>query len=174
MGACFTCVLPPGYVLWRQCSSENTECMLPRVCQCVPKQGADAAGACAHKKWKKKIVFVILMQRTRKLSSLSLCLCLPPSHSTAPDNTVQAEEGEQAVLDCLQPWHYLLIERPEYHFSWAPGVPGTKTVFLTWLDLKLWHKRNQEHCAENLNTTIRTTYTLGCFLAVINFFCYCF
>lgn len=54
VGACFPCVLPPGYVLWRQCSSENTERMLPRACQCVPKQGADAAGAWAHKKMKKK------------------------------------------------------------------------------------------------------------------------
>ncbi|CAG07802.1 unnamed protein product [Tetraodon nigroviridis] len=48
--------------------------------------------------------------------------------AAAAYNTVQAEEGGQAVLDCLQPWHHLLMGRPEYHFSWAPGVPGTKTV----------------------------------------------
>ncbi|MED6232549.1 hypothetical protein ATANTOWER_032176 [Ataeniobius toweri] len=39
---------------------------------------------------------------------------------------VQAEEGGQAVLDCFLPWHRLLIGKPEYYYSWAPGEPGNK------------------------------------------------
>lgn len=135
--------------------------MLPRACQCVPKQGTDAAGACTGRTEK---ISVILMSCTKKLSSLSF----PPSHSTGLDITVQAEEEGQAVLDCLQPWHRLLMERPMYHFSWAPGIPGTKMVFLTLVDLKLCNKPQQEHCAEHFNGTIRTTDLLRCFLAVLN------
>ncbi|XP_028270988.1 izumo sperm-egg fusion protein 1 isoform X2 [Parambassis ranga] len=41
---------------------------------------------------------------------------------------VHAEEGGQAVLNCFLPWHRLLLGRPEYHYSWAPGVPGTEKV----------------------------------------------
>ncbi|XP_070821264.1 izumo sperm-egg fusion protein 1 [Chaetodon trifascialis] len=41
---------------------------------------------------------------------------------------VQAEEGGQAVLNCFLPWHRLLLGRPEYYYSWAPGVPGTKKL----------------------------------------------
>lgn len=53
-----------------------------------------------------------------------------------PDYPVQAEEGGQAVLNCFLPWHRLLMGRPEYHYSWAPGVPGAKEVSLTSLLLK--------------------------------------
>ncbi|XP_029366338.1 izumo sperm-egg fusion protein 1 isoform X2 [Echeneis naucrates] len=42
--------------------------------------------------------------------------------------TVQAEEGGQAMLNCFLPWHRILLGKPEYHYSWAPGVPGTKTL----------------------------------------------
>ncbi|XP_071339358.1 izumo sperm-egg fusion protein 1 isoform X3 [Trachinotus anak] len=41
---------------------------------------------------------------------------------------VQAEEGGQAVLNCFLPWHRLLLGKPEYHYSWAPGVPGAKKL----------------------------------------------
>ncbi|XP_063753522.1 izumo sperm-egg fusion protein 1 isoform X2 [Eleginops maclovinus] len=41
---------------------------------------------------------------------------------------VQAEEGGQAVLNCFLPWHRLLLEKTEYRYSWAPGVPGTKKL----------------------------------------------
>nr|XP_046243845.1 izumo sperm-egg fusion protein 1 isoform X6 [Scatophagus argus] len=44
---------------------------------------------------------------------------------------VQAEEGGQAVLNCFVPWHRLLLGRPEYHYSWAAGVPGSEKVTLT-------------------------------------------
>ncbi|XP_037831366.1 izumo sperm-egg fusion protein 1 [Kryptolebias marmoratus] len=41
---------------------------------------------------------------------------------------VEAEEGGQAVLNCFLPWHRLLLAKPEYYFSWAPGEPGTKKL----------------------------------------------
>nr|XP_046243847.1 izumo sperm-egg fusion protein 1 isoform X8 [Scatophagus argus] len=41
---------------------------------------------------------------------------------------VQAEEGGQAVLNCFVPWHRLLLGRPEYHYSWAAGVPGSEKL----------------------------------------------
>nr|XP_033946120.1 izumo sperm-egg fusion protein 1 isoform X3 [Pseudochaenichthys georgianus] len=44
------------------------------------------------------------------------------------DYPVQAEEGGQAVLNCFLPWHRILLEKTEYHYSWAPGVPGTKKL----------------------------------------------
>lgn len=128
----FECVWPLGCVLGRHCSSEKTEHMPSHACQCVPKQGADAAGACIFEN-----DYSCNPDAINKESAPSLSVCLshslPPSHSAGPDNTVQAEEGGQVVLDCLQPWHHLLRGKPEYHYSWAPGVPGTKTVFLTLL-----------------------------------------
>lgn len=136
---------PPGCVLGRHCSSESTEHMVSRACQCVPKQSADAAGACAGK-FCKKIICVILMQQTENWSfSPSLSLF------TDPENIVHADEGGQAVLNCLEPWHRLLKGKPEYHYSWAPSVPGTKTVFLTLLDHKLWHQYTH---AEHFSATI--------------------
>lgn len=53
---------------------------------------------------------------------------------------MQAEEGGQALLNCFIPWHRLLMERPEYYYSWAPGVPGTKMVSLTSQNLKHKYK----------------------------------
>ncbi|XP_063753523.1 izumo sperm-egg fusion protein 1 isoform X3 [Eleginops maclovinus] len=50
---------------------------------------------------------------------------LKTQHSEYP---VQAEEGGQAVLNCFLPWHRLLLEKTEYRYSWAPGVPGTKKL----------------------------------------------
>ncbi|XP_039658704.1 izumo sperm-egg fusion protein 1 isoform X3 [Perca fluviatilis] len=41
---------------------------------------------------------------------------------------VLAEEGGQAVLNCFLPWHRLLLGRPEYHYSWVPGVPATEKL----------------------------------------------
>lgn len=63
-------VCPP----FRMCTmKEKTE--RPQACQCVPKQGVDAAGECAEEM--KKIICVILMQLTKKLSSLSRSLSPP-------------------------------------------------------------------------------------------------
>ncbi|XP_044051666.1 izumo sperm-egg fusion protein 1 isoform X2 [Siniperca chuatsi] len=55
-------------------------------------------------------------------------ICPSPSGQQDCEYPVQAEEGGQAVLNCFLPWHRLLLGRPEYHYSWAPGVPGTKKL----------------------------------------------
>ena len=51
-----------------------------------------------------------------------------PPLTLSAEHRVQAEEGGQAVLDCFLPWHRLLLGKPEYHYSWAPGEPGTEKV----------------------------------------------
>ncbi|XP_053277182.1 izumo sperm-egg fusion protein 1 [Pleuronectes platessa] len=54
-------------------------------------------------------------------------VCASPSgQQECGEHRVQAEEGGQALLDCFLPWHQLLTGKPEYHFSWAPGKPGTE------------------------------------------------
>ncbi|XP_078026741.1 izumo sperm-egg fusion protein 1 isoform X2 [Epinephelus lanceolatus] len=56
-------------------------------------------------------------------------ICPSPSgQQDCSEYPVQAEEGGQAVLNCFLPWHRLLLGRTEYHYSWAPGVPGTKKL----------------------------------------------
>uniref|UniRef100_UPI0037E825EE izumo sperm-egg fusion protein 1 n=1 Tax=Semicossyphus pulcher TaxID=241346 RepID=UPI0037E825EE len=56
-------------------------------------------------------------------------ICPSPSgQQDCGDYPVQAEEGGQAVLNCFHPWHRLLLGSPEYHYSWAPGVPGTEKL----------------------------------------------
>ncbi|XP_051806770.1 izumo sperm-egg fusion protein 1 [Acanthochromis polyacanthus] len=56
-------------------------------------------------------------------------ICPSPSgQQDCGEYPVQAEEGGQAVLDCFLPWHRLLLGKPEYHYFWAPGVPGTETL----------------------------------------------
>ncbi|XP_034092241.1 izumo sperm-egg fusion protein 1 [Gymnodraco acuticeps] len=52
----------------------------------------------------------------------------PSGQQNCGDYPVQAEEGGQAVLNCFLPWHRILLEKTEYHYSWAPGVPGTKKL----------------------------------------------
>ncbi|XP_029960090.1 izumo sperm-egg fusion protein 1 [Salarias fasciatus] len=52
----------------------------------------------------------------------------PTGQQDCGEYPVQAEEGGQAVLDCFRPWHRLLLGRPEYHYSWSPGVPGTQQL----------------------------------------------
>lgn len=57
-----------------------------------------------------------------------------PSTPLCPEYPMQVDEGGQAVLDCFLPWHRLQLDRTEYHYSWVPGVPGTKKVSLkSWL-----------------------------------------
>ncbi|XP_042277219.1 izumo sperm-egg fusion protein 1 isoform X3 [Thunnus maccoyii] len=56
-------------------------------------------------------------------------ICPSPSgQQDCGEYPVQAEEGGQAVLNCFLPWHRLLLGKPEYHYSWAPGLPGTKKL----------------------------------------------
>ncbi|XP_031583788.1 izumo sperm-egg fusion protein 1 isoform X5 [Oreochromis aureus] len=46
----------------------------------------------------------------------------PTGQQDCGEYPVQAEEGGQALLNCFLPWHRLLLGRPEYHYSWAPGA----------------------------------------------------
>ncbi|XP_074495434.1 izumo sperm-egg fusion protein 1-like isoform X4 [Sebastes fasciatus] len=39
-------------------------------------------------------------------------------------SSMLAFEGDQVVLNCFQPWHRLLLEKTEYHYSWSPYLPG--------------------------------------------------
>uniref|UniRef100_A0A8D3D7S6 Ig-like domain-containing protein n=1 Tax=Scophthalmus maximus TaxID=52904 RepID=A0A8D3D7S6_SCOMX len=56
-------------------------------------------------------------------------ICASPSGSQdCGEHPVQAEEGDQAVLNCFRPWHRLFLGKLEYHYSWAPGEPGTKKL----------------------------------------------
>ncbi|XP_041856469.1 izumo sperm-egg fusion protein 1 [Melanotaenia boesemani] len=56
-------------------------------------------------------------------------ICPSPSgQQDCGEYPMQAEEGGQAVLNCFLPWHRLLLGQPEYYFTWAPGVPGTKKL----------------------------------------------
>ncbi|XP_068167897.1 izumo sperm-egg fusion protein 1 [Antennarius striatus] len=55
--------------------------------------------------------------------------CLSPTgKEDCGEYMVQADEEDQVLLDCLLPWHRLLSGKTEYHYSWAPGVPGTQTL----------------------------------------------
>ncbi|XP_074525796.1 izumo sperm-egg fusion protein 1 [Halichoeres trimaculatus] len=58
-----------------------------------------------------------------------LYICPSPSgQQDCGEYPVQAEEGGQAVLNCFLPWHRLLLERPEYHYSWVPHLLGTNKL----------------------------------------------
>lgn len=52
----------------------------------------------------------------------------PTGQQDCGEFPVNAEEGDQAVLDCFLPWHRLLLGKPEYHYSWAAGVPKIKKL----------------------------------------------
>ncbi|XP_058497919.1 izumo sperm-egg fusion protein 1 [Solea solea] len=55
--------------------------------------------------------------------------CVSPSGQwDCGEISIQAEEGDQAVLDCFLPWHPLLLGKPKYHFFRAPGEPQNKTL----------------------------------------------
>ncbi|XP_061881613.1 izumo sperm-egg fusion protein 1 isoform X2 [Entelurus aequoreus] len=54
-------------------------------------------------------------------------ICPSPSgREDCGEYPVVAKEEGQAVLDCYQPWHSLLLVSREYHYSWAPAVPRDK------------------------------------------------
>ncbi|XP_042343497.1 izumo sperm-egg fusion protein 1 [Plectropomus leopardus] len=56
-------------------------------------------------------------------------ICPSPSgQQDCGEYLVQTEEGGQAMLNCFLPWHRLLLGKPEYHYSWAPGLPGPKKL----------------------------------------------
>ncbi|KAM3610230.1 uncharacterized protein V6R79_001010 [Siganus canaliculatus] len=52
----------------------------------------------------------------------------PTGQQDCGEYPVHTEEGGQAVLDCFLPWHRLLLEKTEYHYSWAPSVPVAKKL----------------------------------------------
>ncbi|KAM6945199.1 izumo sperm-egg fusion protein 1 [Lycodopsis pacificus] len=73
----------------------------------------------------------LLKRRVMDCSSCRYKIYICPSPSGQQDCgelPVQAEEGGQAVLNCFLPWHRLLLGAPEYHYSWARGVPGTEKL----------------------------------------------
>ncbi|XP_026178090.1 izumo sperm-egg fusion protein 1 [Mastacembelus armatus] len=73
----------------------------------------------------------LLYQRVMDCFSCRYKIYICPSPSGHPDcgeYPLQAEEGGQAVLNCFLPWHRLLLGKPEYYYSWAPGVPGTQKL----------------------------------------------
>ncbi|XP_047447493.1 izumo sperm-egg fusion protein 1 [Mugil cephalus] len=52
----------------------------------------------------------------------------PTGQQDCGEHPLQAEEGGQVVLNCFLPWQRLLLGTPEYHYSWAPGTPGTEKL----------------------------------------------
>ncbi|KAJ8005774.1 hypothetical protein DPEC_G00121380 [Dallia pectoralis] len=46
----------------------------------------------------------------------------PSTSQDCGEFLVEAAEGGQAVFDCFLPWHRLVVGRPEYHYTWAPGT----------------------------------------------------
>ncbi|XP_073675896.1 izumo sperm-egg fusion protein 1 [Garra rufa] len=66
----------------------------------------------------------LLYQRVMNCTSCQygLFTCLP---ATPPldcgEHHVEADEGEEVVLDCFLPWHALVVGQTEYHYSWHPG-----------------------------------------------------
>ncbi|XP_037634709.1 izumo sperm-egg fusion protein 1 isoform X2 [Sebastes umbrosus] len=51
-------------------------------------------------------------------------VCPSPMHLDCNSSSILAFEGDQVVLNCFQPWHRLLLEKTEYHYSWSPYLPG--------------------------------------------------
>ncbi len=44
------------------------------------------------------------------------------SHSLfLSEHHLEADEGEEVVLDCFLPWHALVVGQTEYHYSWHPA-----------------------------------------------------
>lgn len=37
------------------------------------------------------------------------------------EHHLEADEGEEVVLDCFLPWHALVVGQTEYHYSWHPA-----------------------------------------------------
>ncbi|XP_034023607.1 izumo sperm-egg fusion protein 1 [Thalassophryne amazonica] len=71
----------------------------------------------------------ILHQRVKNCITCKFETYVCPSHQQdCGEFWLEAEEGEAVVLNCFQNWHLLLIMSTEYHYSWAPGAPGTKKM----------------------------------------------
>ncbi|KAK2898844.1 hypothetical protein Q8A67_010262 [Cirrhinus molitorella] len=66
----------------------------------------------------------LLYQRVMNCTScqygLFTCLSATPPLDCG-EHHVEADEGEEVVLDCFLPWHTLVVGQTEYHYSWQPG-----------------------------------------------------
>ncbi|XP_067250050.1 izumo sperm-egg fusion protein 1 [Chanodichthys erythropterus] len=65
----------------------------------------------------------LLYQRVMNCTScqygLFTCLSATPPLDCG-EHHLEADEGEEVVLDCFLPWHALVIGQTEYHYSWHP------------------------------------------------------
>ncbi|XP_048065857.1 izumo sperm-egg fusion protein 1 [Megalobrama amblycephala] len=65
----------------------------------------------------------LLYQRVMNCTScqygLYTCLSATPPLDCG-EHHLEADEGEEVVLDCFLPWHALVIGQTEYHYSWHP------------------------------------------------------
>ncbi|XP_061754554.1 izumo sperm-egg fusion protein 1 [Nerophis ophidion] len=71
----------------------------------------------------------LLQRRVLDCTTCNYKMHICPSPSGREDcgeYPVVAKEEGQAVLDCYQPWHSLLLGSREYHYSRAPAVPRNK------------------------------------------------
>ncbi|XP_026099976.1 izumo sperm-egg fusion protein 1 isoform X2 [Carassius auratus] len=66
----------------------------------------------------------LLYQRVMNCTScqygLYTCLSATPPLDCG-EHHLEADEGEEVVLDCFLPWHALIVGQTEYHYSWHPG-----------------------------------------------------
>ncbi|KAI2661464.1 Izumo sperm-egg fusion protein 1 [Labeo rohita] len=65
----------------------------------------------------------LLYQRVMNCTScqygLFTCMSATPPLDCG-ERHVEADEGEEVVLDCFLPWHALVVGQTEYHYSWHP------------------------------------------------------
>ncbi|XP_051508822.1 izumo sperm-egg fusion protein 1 [Myxocyprinus asiaticus] len=66
----------------------------------------------------------LFYQRVMNCSSCQYGL-FPCLSATPPlvcgEHNLEADEGEEVVLDCFLPWHTLVVGQTEYHYSWHPA-----------------------------------------------------
>ncbi|XP_068078946.1 izumo sperm-egg fusion protein 1 isoform X2 [Danio rerio] len=66
----------------------------------------------------------LLYQRVMNCTScqygLFTCLSAKPPLDCG-EHHLEADEGEEVVLDCFLSWHTLVVGQTEYHYSWHPG-----------------------------------------------------
>ncbi|XP_019907879.1 izumo sperm-egg fusion protein 1 [Esox lucius] len=76
---------------------------------------------------------------------------------------VEAAEGGQAVLDCFLPWHRLVVGRPEYHYTWAPGRHSPSNVRYKDTDFRVLVVTEDSSIVLN-QLTVDEAGTYRCFL----------
>ncbi|KAL2086268.1 hypothetical protein ACEWY4_017327 [Coilia grayii] len=68
--------------------------------------------------FKEGVLYQTVMNCDTCLYEQRTCLSATPPLDCA-DHHVEAEEGDQVVLDCFLPWHSLITEPKDYHYSWS-------------------------------------------------------